>query len=1463
MKRAVGLTLAACLMLTSCAPGAECARPVASPPATQSGGLAPALRGAPSPEPSSLEYTADDLHELPQAPALEYEFLPAGSEWSALAAGDVPAAFSATYALADGVLTVGKEVTDSLASAGQLMAGGAAQKLLPERIIAEGGYVPRAVLDAAAQKKNRAVKNGTVVVDESSGTAFKVVSPTEFTGVFESDAELSKAVKPLGDTYAVTQPQLREVLKDFSLGGETISLTRANITGFAPNVEKNLVFPDQARYQPVAFGDAYKGFRHLSGDPLMKLEFTDERLDARVGNSPISVVVSGGLGVDKIDVTARYTMSDGYRLTMTLSQESYLVVELEAEVAQEIVIPIYGIRISVKAGDKEIARIAGGVFVIVGMDGTLKLEVDARQFSATTAGVRGSTKFYIPTSIHPVYDQHFESDGDVDLFGDIDGYLKFGPMIKLDVFGFKLVGAGAFLGVGASVQTDGSFLDVELYGLLQVYIDFLGKHLSLANFRPTILEKRQTDTAGYQVTFLEAYVYPGRVGGILKKDPPGKGQPYQVAAGVPYRILVVPAGETFDPNVPGDVDKASIRKYPASGYALTNGEGEFIQQDPEILYGGELACLELWVGGKSYFSAFVTPTLPFEKVAITEADYFNDYVRGQVQPIRVIDWDAGPGDSPYEWVYYADNLITLNPYLWSVYCYDIYKGYVPYGGQARTLTDDKGYFDTRNTLMSAVPSIPLPPQEFDVYETPSDYGYMGGFNFRLDCNDANSGDRIDCKTTSPLLFTRLVEEVPNSHEQEEEGGKLIDRMSYDEFIWIVNPHGTRTVTDEEFSYRGGVFSTQDYVAEDLYDYDLYGYPRYDHSFETENPRLTPVLDEDGNPTGASLFTQRVTVEWVWQANPNPIHITSADHTAVTTAGGSFQVTAEGLAPFAFTLIGAPQGVVMEKTLGVTTGLMTIPAGLPEGKYTFTIRAAEDRTLALYKGNPNLVYTTDKYKGNDPPPPAEQLFTLTVTRGEEPESSRPPEPRTPPVIAEEAHGYVFSKLVGGGDLTVPLSASGSAPISWSLEPKSDRHLIPKEVTLDPLTGVLTVKKGVEPGDYAFVVRAENDVGFDTQECALKVTSLVRPPRPPGLTGLSGDAVQAAPLRVPPGADGFIPMEFAQAAEAPPNAVTLRWDHGMDVYTRDRFTVNGALYVHWHAMPKVVVNGMGDKEQVFLDSAPRCDNYHHWADPLPKAVRDKLMEAVKAQNTELRQVDPLSEAGLSAQGLLAGIDNYAVNRMEDGFFYLEYGSLLGEMAAQRGGSFEVELNDRTGTLVTGKYFMGLQNNRGAQLTFRQNGAAITFRGGDVEAASAHDMLDFGYYAAALDQEQMLAAVGGEGFAFSFGHHGELPGTATFSITTDIAEGTRVNVYRYDAAADSFALIAGNVAVGEGGAVTYKNNTMSEYLITARVIEGAQVSAMAGSQGSALSGGLLAAAVLAAAGIAAALWIFLRRNQFKRAQ
>ena len=155
-----------------------------------------------------------------------------------------------------------------------------------------------------------------------------------------------------------------------------------------------------------------------------------------------------------------------------------------------------------------------------GIDGQIHLEVTCDAYTGATQGVAGGTFLYVPTSAHPVFIPTISVDGDCALSGKINGYIKFGPMVSLELFGFDLVGAGVFLGTGVQVGLTLKTLNVRLYGIFNVYITIIGKTLNICNFQPTIFERKQMDTGGYRVKTLETYIIPGqgRVGGTIEED---------------------------------------------------------------------------------------------------------------------------------------------------------------------------------------------------------------------------------------------------------------------------------------------------------------------------------------------------------------------------------------------------------------------------------------------------------------------------------------------------------------------------------------------------------------------------------------------------------------------------------------------------------------------------------------------------------------------------------------------------------------------------------------------------------------------------------------------------------------------------------------------------------------------------------------------------------------------------------
>ncbi len=161
---------------------------------------------------------------------------------------------------------------------------------------------------------------------------------------------------------------------------------------------------------------------------------------------------------------------------------------------------------------------------------------------------------------------------------------------------------------------------------------------------------------------------------------------------------------------------------------------------------------------------------------------------------------------------------------------------------------------------------------------------------------------------------------------------MIHQLQYDESIWIVNPNGTRTVTSDEFRYIRIVLSTQDMGRTTDYHNESDLVRNYQWKLGESGKQLIPLLDAEGHETGAALFKERVTVEWVWQKHPNPVKITSSDHTSVNQQAGPLLSPPTGYEPFCFSV-----DVSLPAPVDAASGQMTIPPVLMRGLTFFRSR----------------------------------------------------------------------------------------------------------------------------------------------------------------------------------------------------------------------------------------------------------------------------------------------------------------------------------------------------------------------------------------------------------------------------------------------------------------------------------------------------------------------------------------------
>ncbi len=1305
---------------------------------------------------------------LPKVNGFDFDYLPATSVWKNIVGTTQPAKLQGvTYSLADNVVTVDKTVSASIRSAGQVL--GATSATRPaERILAEGGFISKTLLQSVAGSPK--VQPGTVFFDPAGSTAFKVVSPM-------SPGELTY---PFSQNYSLTRPEINEVVKEFNLPDQDLDLTSANITGFADSkIESCIQTP--SLLQPMAKESNFLQFKHLQ-DPLISMIFpAGFTLKGYLGDGQeVTVSLSGGLGIGDLGLDARYSAFDGYMFALDVTQEAFLDVDVGIDVNQEVRIPIFGIDIGFGVGS-----VTGGLFLICTLDGKINVEIQARQWATTSIGVAGSTFCCIPVSAIPYFGMPEKGmTGDVQISGQINGTIKAGAMIAIEIFGWELVGAGVFVGAGLTVSASVGpppTLEVELYGLVQVYVCLLGEQYDLVNFHLTIFKRKQSDMGTtYRVKIEEADAYRDLVGGIVEKY-----------MGANAKVKWLPAsGVTVGIRVSPDVANGPVPTvdYAANGTAsyTTNEYGEFWADDIDLKLKDKVQVL-LDDSGVQRVSDFVLPTFPFSRIVVDEADYYNDYVVGHVVPVQVRKWGVHTGVAAEE----TETLTYVGPIVLEVMkSTGLYFDYTL--GQSTTAqTDALGRF----VADSDPEPVDASPAETASDGLPLDILPTDRFTLVLKKDGFLVTSDSMTQPTVAFALRRVIEKEEGSSSRFFQGPKTIDRSVYNERIYVINLRGTRQPTDISYSYRMIGFSSQDRMSKASLYFTYLG-PGWSNPvlavdlpskviaglYPTETKLVLSA--KPGEPDGTALIDNRIFTEWVWQPHTNPTVMTSADHFECTTGDATFPLSGTGVVPLAFTLTGAPAGVSLDPATGVLTVAKTVAAGT----YLFPVTL----TAASTQYPPDMVFpygTYPEYRQDDFPP-VTKTFTLTVTSSASPTPTTPPT-GGPPVITSADHTQCTS---AGGSFQV--TATGKTPITYSLSSSSIAfNSVPAQVSIHPDTGLMTFTSDFPKKTYTFYVNAANGVAPDAKQ----------------LFTLTVGATLLAPSSRSP----LTPVLFAtNTIHTPVNTFVLRNDDPEDLYTNDMFWVDGSEYVKWDGVLTLGIEGAMVQATLY-DGSPTND-HHLWK------LTPEQRAAAKAANDQLIEDESKTGTGFDLSDGFGGLPGGFGTG--DGFDLfgaggvLDFGSILDGFGLHKGGLIDVVLGGGSGTVIPGDVFVGLEESAGSRLRLTQKGATITFGSEDILSPDVDAYIDFGFTEDAPHAEGMLEALGGaDGFTYGFAHSGKMPGMARFAIQTGLAPGLEVNVYRFDASTKTFTAIAEGLQVGAEGFVGYENDTLSEYVITKKKLAG----------------------------------------------
>ncbi len=213
----------------------------------------------------------------------------------------------------------------------------------------------------------------------------------------------------------------------------------------------------------------------------------------------------------------------------------------------------------------------------------------------------------------------------------------------------------------------------------------------------------------------------------------------------------------------------------------------------------------------------------------------------------------------------------------------------------------------------------------------------------------------------------------------------------------------------------------------------------------EKPDVTPPPSTSPSPTPPAVTPPVLTLE---------------GSRFIIKPGSSFQTK--------YTLTGSEPITVTVKGAGPDGGTI---GGLSVNTSRYTIYAGPDISPGTY----NVTVTAKNSAGE-----SSKSFYLTV-------EAVPV--LTPPKLEVRRDDYKFT-MYNTVYSSQQLSASGSEPFSWSLEPISRLIPVPAGVSIDN-TGLLSINKGIPVGTYSFNVRVENGAGFDTKTVTLEVITLYFP------------------------------------------------------------------------------------------------------------------------------------------------------------------------------------------------------------------------------------------------------------------------------------------------------------------------------------------------------------------------------------
>ncbi len=434
-----------------------------------------------------------------------------------------------------------------------------------------------------AQKSRIRLKQDGIL--DLSGGAFR---PSPDSVYLDPESDLVMQAEPVDESRMLAlRPSMSAVFQDIDVPEQEVPVTLANTVSMAKGIvesslQVNNKYAVNLRFDSVTY----------------VLDKTDK--------DSLLVTLVGQILLTNPRVEGKYSKNNGYRLVFLASEQVDMKIYTSMKLKEESKTPIWGTEIEMS----DLGKCEIGLFILANLEGHVTLAVEIHQGIEMAIGARGSTVYYIPTSIKNISTIDSWCDIDYDITSQMKAFIGFQCTANLKVKGYNALDVYVNGGMEGTVATDGMTLDADVGLRLKAGGKIVSRKFTMLDSYYSLWKYKKPDFHSYSMVIHEACAWGDYVAGEIYRLVPGNVP--GVTDSVPYRGNLTVMVRRPD---------NTLAQYCVS----TGDDGVFIARNV-LLKKGDRVMVKLPEVPNP--SPGLSVTIPFREIKLYAADYYTGVAEG-------------------------------------------------------------------------------------------------------------------------------------------------------------------------------------------------------------------------------------------------------------------------------------------------------------------------------------------------------------------------------------------------------------------------------------------------------------------------------------------------------------------------------------------------------------------------------------------------------------------------------------------------------------------------------------------------------------------------------------------------------------------------------------------------------------------------------------------------------------------